>query len=383
MSFVRWVLLLTGLFCMASSAFAEDIRIQSVDSAGRLVATNLQSGSTSTVEWASSPTTGWTNSWESLSSVLVDSNGAISVSVPRFYRVTGVPAGQVQTPLVIPDMVTIGHAGNEDDTVVDRFGQSSGAVSYTYKLGRYEVTNEEYVKFLNAVDPAGEDVLSLYNIRMSSSIGGISKDTNAVSGATYVTKVGFENKPVLYVSFYDAARFCNWLHNGAVVFGDTENGAYTLIGGTAEPSNGTNVLRNAGAQFAIPTEDEWYKAAYYDPENAGADSNGSTNYWLYPTMNDIAPTAEGPPGGTNSANYRVTIGEVVSDVGSYVDSTSYYGTFDQGGNVYEWCERLVGSSRILRGGSWFNSNDELSSEGPFARSPGTEDDVYGFRVSSP
>ena len=51
--------------------------------------------------------------------------------------------------------------------------------------------------------------------------------------------------PVNFVSFYDALRFANWLNNGQGN-GDTETGAYTLLGGTATPSNAT-VTRNAGA----------------------------------------------------------------------------------------------------------------------------------------
>ena len=37
--------------------------------------------------------------------------------------------------------------------------------------------------------------------------------------------------PVNYVDFYDALRFANWMNNGQGN-GDTETGAYTLLGGT-------------------------------------------------------------------------------------------------------------------------------------------------------
>ena len=85
------------------------------------------------------------------------------------------------------------------------------------------------------------------------------------------------NRPVNYVSFWDAARFANWLHNGQPTGpqgpGTTEDGAYLNVGNQA-PSFG----RNAGATFFIPTEDEWYKAAYHD-KTAGL----AASYFDYPT----------------------------------------------------------------------------------------------------
>ena len=67
-----------------------------------------------------------------------------------------------------------------------------------------------------------------------------------------------------YVSCFDALRFANWLHNGQGS-SDTENGAYTLLGGTPMPTNGASVTRKPAATLVLPSEDEWYKAAYFDP----------------------------------------------------------------------------------------------------------------------
>jgi len=155
---------------------------------------------------------------------------------------------------------------------------------------------------------------------------------------------------LLFVSIIDAMRFCNWVHNGALPGGDTEDGAYTLIGGGVSPSNAATVTRNPGAKVCLPTEDEWYKAAYYQPSSQGGDSD---SYWEYPTMSNVVPTKENPPGGNNSANYgRVLRGPAV--VGMYSNSPSYYGTFDQAGNAFEWTETIDPSSnwRVWRGGDW-------------------------------
>ena len=94
------------------------------------------------------------------------------------------------------------------------------------------------------------------------------------------------------MSFWDACRFCNWLHNGQGD-GDTEDGAYTLKG--YRGTDGRKVKRNPGAKWFIPNEDEWYKAAYYDPQKPGG-----PGYWDYPTRSDTKPDRDFA--GPNAAN---------------------------------------------------------------------------------
>ena len=105
----------------------------------------------------------------------------------------------------------------------------------------------------------------------------------------------------------------------------------------------------------MPSENEWYKAAYYNP--------ASNTYSQYPTGSDAAPTAEAPPGGDNSANYESAVNADLTKVGAYTASHSSYGAFDMGGNVYEWNESLYGMTvnppgpnRGLRGG-WYGGVD--------------------------
>ena len=108
-------------------------------------------------------------------------------------------------------------------------------------------------------------------------------------------------------------RFVNWLENGQGS-GATESGVYTI-------SDGVSETRSASANFFIPSEDEWYKAAYYDPRSEAAGGPpGDDNYWLYPTQSDTAPTAVAPPGGANSANCNLAVGDT-TDVGAYTNTT--------------------------------------------------------------
>lgn len=374
--------MLVALILGAASTRANDVVIESFDSSGHLVATDLLPGSIATVEWASSPDGPWTNTWESLSDVLVDSNGHISVDVPMFYRVRGI----AEQPLVQPTVVAVGDPGNgPDDFTPFGLAGEHGAVPYDFQIGKFEVTNAEYVEFLNAVDPFGMNEFDLYNSEMNTEIwGGISNDVTAVAGKRYMAKAGRENKPVVFVSFYDAARFCNWLHNGALPGADTEDGAYALRGGTPVPTNGTNVLRNAGARFALPTADEWYKAAYYDPVNPGADVNDTADYWFYPTMSDEEPLAEAPSDNPNAANFRFNAVGNVTDVGVYVNAISHYGTFDQGGNVWETCESLFEfGGGAIAGDGWAGTTDFMKSDQCFyPKARHVEVSDTGFRIAS-
>ncbi|MBN1488954.1 MAG: SUMF1/EgtB/PvdO family nonheme iron enzyme [Phycisphaerae bacterium] len=247
-----------------------------------------------------------------------------------------------------------------------------GAVPYEYRIGKYEVTNAEYATFLNAV--ARTDSYSLYNTAMGSGYGGITRSGSSGS-YSYEVIPGRGDKPVNYVSFWDACRFANWLHNGEYN-GSTETGAYSLNSVTDPPN--ASISRNAGAKFAVASEDEWYKAAYYRP--------GSTNgYWDYPTQSDTAPTAESPPGMdlvNGSANYNNTVADL-TDVGAYTakPSESPYGTFDQGGNLWEWNEAIIGSSRGVRGGSFVALGYALhAAHRDPSGDPSFEAYSFGFRV---
>lgn len=244
------------------------------------------------------------------------------------------------------------------------------------------MTNSEYAAFLNAVDPNGLNALALYNPGMGSdnTNGGITFNSGNASGSKFTVKAGFANKPVVYVSFYDAMRFCNWLHNGGLAGVDTENGAYTLQGNTAEPLNGTTVTRNAGAKFAVPSEDEWCKAAYHQPSGLGGDTD---SYWDYPTKTNFQPSSTTPPGSAPAANLNSAVGGV-TPVGAYATSSSFYGTFDMAGNVYEWADTIVsGSSRVLLGGSWFSYYWMAVHGSPLPNAPEVEEIDVGFRIASP
>ena len=284
------------------------------------------------------------------------------------------------------DMVPVGNPGNAPDTRY--IGNSVGDVDHVYQIGKYEVTAGQYTEFLNAVAKA--DPNSLYNPKMadisfdiSNGFGANIQRTGSSPNYSYSVAADWADRPVNYVSFWDAARFANWLHNGqptgAQGPGTTEDGAYHDVG------NQTLFGRNAGAKFFIPSEDEWYKAAYHN-KTAGL----AASYFDYPTGSNTAPginiNETTNPG--NNANY---LGSAIGSpyyrtvVGEFELSDSPYGTFDQGGNVAEWNDTRLDPGRGLRGGPWNSNNpteQHAQGRGASRLSPTSETGQIGFRVAS-
>ena len=295
------------------------------------------------------------------------------------------------------ETVLVGNPGNHGDPsdgdVVTPGVQNFGAVPYSYRMGKYEVTNAQYVEFLNAKDPTGANALALYSDRMTTdSLGGIAINDSGVEGSKYDVKPGRGNNPVNFVTWVDAIRFVNWLHNGQGD-GDPNNGAYTILGGGGLPYNPDDIHRLPGAKWFLPSEDEWYKAAYYDPRStAQGGPSSDDNYWSYPTQVDSFdeiysddPNNLNAPDPTSTGNFHKREGisgkgyddgyavsgdtaypheqNPFTNVGAYNLSRSYYGTFDQAGNVAEMTDTfhpptVIG--RVVRGGAW-NSLGRIAS----------------------
>ncbi len=286
-------------------------------------------------------------------------------------------------PLGFIETVTVGNAGNADDTEGDGYG----GVAYAYKIGKYEVTAEQYTRFLNAV--AATDTHGLYNTLMADTSEGNwgCNIQRAGSPGSYMYSVASEwaDRPVDWVSWGDAARFANWLHNGqasgAQDLTTTEDGSYFLDGAMSDAEL-MAITREADATWVIPSEDEWYKAAYH--KNDGV----TGNYMDYPTSSDSVPSndlIDPDPG--NSATFfdgGHTIGSPYyrTVVGAHENSYSPYATFDQGGNVWEWNEAMVsGSYRGFRGGSLYSLGAvDLHASSRIGAEP-TGEGLVGFRVS--
>jgi len=250
------------------------------------------------------------------------------------------------------DFVDIGNTGNAADTT------TYGAVPYEYRVGKYEVS---------------QDV--------------ITKAT--ASGMANVTAGAWTNgKPAATISWYEAAAFVNWLNTSAgntaaysLTFSNSSWSMALQSSSNAWTAGGTNLYRNKNAFYFLPSENEWYKAAYY--------KGGGTNagYWLYPTASSSAPTAvaSGTNAGSAVYNAAASVPAIVNSAGGL----SPYGTMGQGGNVQEWNESAFDGSnsssskgRAVRGGSWNGTVGYLRSSLRLNDDPTLEFDFIGFRVAS-
>jgi formylglycine-generating enzyme required for sulfatase activity len=282
--------------------------------------------------------------------------------------------------------VTVGNPNNAADST------GFGLVAQGYQIGKFEVTNGQYCQFLNAV--AATDTNNLYNPMMGTDIRGGIVQTGASGAFAYTTKKAMSDKPVNFVTWFCAIRFCNWMHNnmpaGAQSSSTTEDGAYAISG---SGPNWTVGSRNVGAKVWLPSEDEWYKAAYYDPTL----SSGAGGYWLYPTQSNSPPDLADTDGLGNILNRGFSVGNYsnnatwnsqtgnVTTVGSAgAGGESAYGAADMAGNVYEWNETdVAGDMRGLRGGGWNDPAANLQSTNRNSNEPTNFYSTTGFRVARP
>lgn len=295
------------------------------------------------------------------------------------------------------ELVTVGNPGNANDAT------GFGGVAYAYRIGRYEVSIEQYAEFLNAI--AATDPYGAYSSGMSGvpNVAGISR---AGSDGSYTYAVmdnggSSARRPVTSVSWFNAARFANWMSNGQPSGSQdgstTEDGAYPLhgaVGGPAVARNGINPNTGERPAFTIPLENEWYKAAYHAPSLAG----GAGGYFAHATQSDATPgnAIGGEPNQANyisdATGYSVTQSpsfstsqNYLTDRGAFSGSASAYGTFDQTGNVWEWndLDGAPNPARGLRGGAYTSTPPYLRSSYRMGYAADRSNANGGFRLAAP
>ena len=286
--------------------------------------------------------------------------------------------------MAVMEFVFVDNPENPADPITN-----SGKVDYVFEIGKYQITNSQYADFLNATT-AYSDPYGLYSVNMESGLFGGIKRIQKDGRYFYEPFEEYADLPVVYVSWFDAARYCNWLHygkpeTGKSVLGTTEGNFETGAYNTSLFSPGRDIQKvethNPGARYWLPTLDEWNKAAYFDPLK-----DGIGGYWLYPTQSDTKPQAVPPPGDRFSANYYdfkwAAPAPYLTPVGSYRYATSYYGTFDQGGNIWEWVETIrIEKHRWVRGGGATTFDHALSRINVDSEYGDHELYIFGFRVA--
>ena len=251
------------------------------------------------------------------------------------------------------DFVTIGNPNNAADTTGDP--NPVGSVAYTYNLGKYEVSRDMITK------ANSEGSLGITMSDLTSSGG------NGV------------NRPATGISWYEAARYVNWLNTST---GGTA--AYKFSGSTFQlwsegdaGYNANNMFRNSLAKYVIASRDEWYKGAYGSPDGT---------WYNFPTGTDSKPSAVAGGTDPNTAVYGGQAGPAdITNAGGL----SSYATMGQGGNVWEWNEtaydgtnNTAGENGELRGGSWGINSNFLDASIRNVFDPSLEYSFFGFRVAS-
>ena len=273
--------------------------------------------------------------------------------------------------------VTVGHPDNAADQT------GFGSVDVEFEIMEHEVTVAQYTAFLNAV-ATKKDPHQLWQRAMGEHVitdlgqGGIRKDVPQCilrqgdpGQWSYVPVPDWEERPVILVNYFSILRYVNWIHNGRDD-ADTENGVYCL-------ADGLNVKRSSDASVWLPSEDEWYKAAYYQPESEGGPPG---DYWRFPMSTMEQPT-KSDPGSTEVTSAAFSRGfSGILPVGSFPNARSPCGAVDMGGNVWEWTEDAVyETKRVLRGGAAAHTWQKLQST---VRSNASPDRWYpdtGFRLA--
>lgn len=251
------------------------------------------------------------------------------------------------------DFVNIGNAGNAADTT------GYGAVPYEYRMGVYEISQ-------NQIDKATAS--GMLNVSAGPWTG---------------------NQPAANITWYEAAAFVNWLSTSTgkqapydLSWNGSEWSMSLWSSGDAWQLGGENLYRHKNAYYFLPSENEWYKAAYYSPNDSA--------YFLYPTGSNLEPLPL-LSGSTqaDSAYYGLGVEDSPVDVNN-AGGLSPYGTMAQGGNAFDWLEASfdgvndsVSENRLVRGGAWMNSHYSLSShERLYSGAPDTFQNYLGFRVAT-
>jgi hypothetical protein len=290
---------------------------------------------------------------------------AATAYAPSFGGVVTFGSGANQFSM---EFVTIGNPGNAADTTGSP--NPAGAVAYEYGIGKFEVSRDMIDKYNLNFGNGNSLAITLNDMEGNGIIGG--------NGA---------NKPATGVSWNEAARFVNWLNtstSGFAAYNFTTSGVNDNIAlWTAADTldyDATNPYRSKRATYVLPSYNEWYKAAYYNPTNS--------TYYNFADGSDTAPGAVASGTADNTAVYNQSFDQGPADV-NLAGGLSPYDVMGLGGNVKEWEESsddLANSSgssyRGIRGGSWLFNSSNLSSSSRGSFDPSDRDSDFGFRVAS-
>ncbi|MBU8869297.1 MAG: formylglycine-generating enzyme family protein [Gemmatimonadales bacterium] len=322
-----------------------------------------------TLVWG--PVYGWTRPSHSTQTLVDDSTVSFSGTYVDFPGLTGdyalIPPASVTLPITFtmggtaesnetPHEVTLNGRFEMAETEITN-GQYVEALQWAYNQGHVTATAESVQ---DALDGSTSDLLYLGNSGCQISF----------SDGTFSTP--YPERPVVEVSWYGAAAYCDWLSLQESLPRSYDHSTWSC--------NSDNPYDATG--YRLPTEAEWEfacRAGTATPFNTGdcLDADTEANY------RGFNPYTDCPMG--------LYLGRTV-DVGSY--PANGWGLFEMHGNVVEWCNDWFadysgdetdpvsagsGDARVFRGGSWYYFANHCRSAYRFGSSPSYSSDVSGFR----
>ncbi len=284
-------------------------------------------------------------------------------------------------PHITPEMVLIkggifqmGSTGAVTNPLyVDEFPQHEVNITKDFYMGKYEVTNNEYVDFLNNVGnqkgPGGKTWIDMNGDSTYAGIEFITAptDSNAPNIGNFKVKIDFKNRPVVYVTWYGVVAYCNWL---------SEQEGFTPVYDRVDPNSEDLVNWITRDGYRLPTEAEWEYACRGGTDTKyywGDEMDGAYCWYRYNSEGNSHEVGQKEPNG--------------------------YGLYDMSGNVSERCNDRydknyysaspysnptgpsLGSVRVMRGGSWYTATDTCRSVNRGYTSVGTKHYALGFRVA--
>lgn len=210
-----------------------------------------------------------------------------------------------------------------------------------YYIDKYEVTNEQYCRFLNSLqDQANIEKF----IDLNSSFCQIKYDT---ATKAYISLLCAVHAPVIEISWYGAVEYAKWVNK------------------------------------SLPTEAEWEKAA------RGGKMIPIEQFSSIPlTLVENPTPMRAYPWGNEALNVPFIHANAMQKKGSLQNVKEYeglgdspYGCVNMAGNVWEWCQDLYPNSttRICRGGSWGSDEISLRCSYRYAVLPDKKNNDLGFR----
>jgi formylglycine-generating enzyme required for sulfatase activity len=253
--------------------------------------------------------------------------------------------------------------------------QMVGGVKYGYGIGQLEVTVAQWVAFLNTADPAGRNKHKLYSSDESAAswpkFGQIDFAAGAAEGRHYsVASPEWADKPYGFANFLRSARFVNSLYNGRLLAKEASSeGGFRYVTYRVRLSRVTErgmydmseraMTRSRKSGFVVPSQNEWIKAAYFDPGG-----EGKYSYWKYPTNPGVFETEDEAASEPSPTTLDPTTGDVTNA------STQPLATFHASGVAApSWCPASFGS-------------EECSSVNPFGIAPATYAKAYQGSLST-